>query len=226
MLIDDYLTNGTGDYGLSRTMAHTGNYSLRVNAGKSHQVSRITDYSGITIDNSNPYLYHFTDTNRAIKPFAPTKGKYIFSGWVRENHANLNSVNSYSTAYATVRVYYSGDSVSSNIYASGVIIDGWQRMEGRFEVPAGADSIKVILRSTGSVSANFDDLRIHTYHGNMKSFVYHPVLLKVMAELDENNYATFYEYDPEGNLIRVKKETEKGIVTVQESRKSIRRTLP
>jgi hypothetical protein len=39
-----------------------------------------------------------------------------------------------------------------------------------------------------------------------------------MAELDENNYATFYEYDLEGGLIRVKKETEKGIFTIQETR--------
>ena len=39
-----------------------------------------------------------------------------------------------------------------------------------------------------------------------------------MAELDENNYSTFYEYDNEGGLIRVKKETEKGVYTIQETR--------
>ena len=39
-----------------------------------------------------------------------------------------------------------------------------------------------------------------------------------MAELDENNYATFYEYDLEGNLVRVKKETIEGIKTLQENR--------
>ena len=52
----------------------------------------------------------------------------------------------------------------------------------------------------------------------MKSFVYDPVSLRLMAELDANNYATFYEYDDQGNLIRVKKETERGIVTLKESR--------
>jgi len=55
----------------------------------------------------------------------------------------------------------------------------------------------------------------------MKSYVYDPISKKLVAELDERNYATFYEYDEEGKLIRVKKETEKGIKTIQENRNSI-----
>jgi hypothetical protein len=45
-----------------------------------------------------------------------------------------------------------------------------------------------------------------------------------MAELDENNYATFYEYDLEGGLVRVKKETEKGVYTIQETRSNSPKT--
>jgi hypothetical protein len=52
----------------------------------------------------------------------------------------------------------------------------------------------------------------------MKSFVYDPDNQRLTAELDENNYATFYEYDKEGGLIRVKKETVKGVYTIQETR--------
>ena len=55
----------------------------------------------------------------------------------------------------------------------------------------------------------------------MKSFVYNTVNLRLMAELDENNYATFYEYDDDGTLIRVKKETERGIMTIQETRSAL-----
>jgi len=47
------------------------------------------------------------------------------------------------------------------------------------------------------------------------------VNLRLMAELDENNYATFYEYDDDGTLIRVKKETERGIQTIKESRSAL-----
>ncbi len=59
----------------------------------------------------------------------------------------------------------------------------------------------------------------------MKSFVYDPATLKLSAELDENNYATFYEYDQEGQLVRVKKETIQGIKTIQETRSSKQKSV-
>ena len=52
----------------------------------------------------------------------------------------------------------------------------------------------------------------------MSSYVYDPVDLQLMAKLDENNHATLYEYDQEGALARVKKETVEGIVTLKEVR--------
>ncbi len=45
--------------------------------------------------------------------------------------------------------------------------------------------------------------------------------MRMMAELDENNYATFFEYDDDGVLIRVKKETERGIKTIKETRSAL-----
>ena len=57
----------------------------------------------------------------------------------------------------------------------------------------------------------------------MKSMVYDPQSLRLMAELDDRNYATFYEYDEEGTLVRVKKETEKGIYTIKESRSGLKK---
>ena len=55
------------------------------------------------------------------------------------------------------------------------------------------------------------------------TYVYDPLTLRLVAELDEHNYATIYEYDEEGALIRVKKETERGVQTIQESRNNMRR---
>lgn len=68
-----------------------------------------------------------------------------------------------------------------------------------------------------------DDLRIQPEISSMKSFVYDLSILKPSAILDENNYATFYEYDLDGSLIRIKKETERGILTVKENRKAIKK---
>jgi hypothetical protein len=57
----------------------------------------------------------------------------------------------------------------------------------------------------------------------MKSYVYDNSSMRLMADLDANNFATFYEYNDEGVLIRVKKETEKGISTIKETRSSYRK---
>jgi hypothetical protein len=81
--------------------------------------------------------------------------------------------------------------------------------------------MSVTLEATGSTTVYFDDLRIHPFNANMKSFVYNPVNLRLMAEQDENNYSTFYEYDDDGTLIRVKKETERGIQTIKETRSAL-----
>jgi hypothetical protein len=67
-----------------------------------------------------------------------------------------------------------------------------------------------------------DDLRIFPYDGQLKTFTYDDKTMRLMAEMDENNYATFYEYDDEGSLIRVKKETERGIMTIKENRSAYR----
>jgi hypothetical protein len=57
----------------------------------------------------------------------------------------------------------------------------------------------------------------------MKTFAYDDKTTRLMAEMDENNFATFYEYDDEGSLVRVKKETERGILTIKENRSSYKR---
>jgi len=79
--------------------------------------------------------------------------------------------------------------------------------------------MKIELKNISSnIPAYFDDIRVHPLKGSMKSFVYDPVTFKLMAELDDNNYSTFYEYDNEGGLVRIKKETSRGVQTIQESR--------
>ena len=100
----------------------------------------------------------------------------------------------------------------------GRIIEEWQRIYKEFTIPPNTISIEIVLNNESTVNTYFDDIRIHPYNGNIKSFVYDPVTQRLMAELDENNYSTFYEYDKEGGLIRVKKETEKGVYTIQETR--------
>jgi hypothetical protein len=153
---------------------------------------------------------------------------YLVSGWVKESDdaKPLEQLKKYENAYISVSfTNVSGNLITppQNFYASGEIIDGWQRIIGQFVVPDTVDDMKLELvnantSDTGSKMVYFDDIRVLPTKGNMKSFVYDQKTQRLMAELDENNYATFYEYDLEGGLIRVKKETEKGVFTIQETR--------
>lgn len=130
---------------------------------------------------------------------------YVYSYWFRPKSPGAN-VTSYS--------HPSGVQPKSNI------IDGWQQEEGTITVASG--TTKSI---TLPANCYVDDIRIYPVNANMKSFVYDPVNQRLMATLDENNFATIYEYDQEGNLIRTKKETEEGVMTVMESRSANAKTV-
>ncbi|HTN08279.1 hypothetical protein, partial [Agriterribacter sp.] len=106
---------------------------------------------------------------------------------------------------------------------TGARIEGWQRYEKIITVPQAATEIFISLKGTQGKSIYVDDIRVQPFNSSVKSFAYDGVSLRLMAELDENNYATFYEYDNDGTLIRVKKETERGIQTIKETRSALMR---
>lgn len=152
-----------------------------------------------------------------IKGFEPEPNKkYIVSAWVKEDAANP-LVYDYDQPFIKVSFFDGTNTTHQSFTADGEIIDGWQRISSEFVIPASTVNVTVQL-GTSVGTANFDDLRIYPAEGNLKTFVYDPVTLRLTAELDENNYATFYEYDEEGTLVRIKKETERGIMTMQENR--------
>jgi hypothetical protein len=162
--------------------------------------------------------------NALTDSFSLVQGKkMLISAWVKEG-GNDCKCSTYTKSNININFPGSGSSTIQSKPA-GSIIEGWQRYEGEFTIPANATSITVGLNNTGTSSAYFDDVRIHPYNANMKSFVYHSHNLKLMAELDENNYASFYEYDDDGTLTRVKKETVKGIKTITETRSALQKSV-
>ncbi len=164
--------------------------------------------------------------------FQPEPGKdYIISLWVREDVTGF--VETYQRA--GVKLDF-GIKVESGMPAQKVslpafypdpeepIMDGWQRIQAEFRIPENIKSIDISLLQSSEVDIYYDDIRIHPVEANPKTYVYDPQTLRLMAILDENNYATLYEYDQEGQLIRVKKETERGIMTIQENFNNIHKT--
>lgn len=147
-----------------------------------------------------------------IQKFQPMNGKFVLSAWVKEN------VSSGAVSYMNAKIKLTTDLGTTTISPSGQIIDGWQRIEYIFTAGSVGQIQLELLTLSGE--AYFDDIRIFPFDGSMMSYVYDPQTFRLMAELDERNYAKIYEYDEEGKLIRVKKETEKGIMTIQENREN------
>jgi hypothetical protein len=139
---------------------------------------------------------------------------YIVSAWLKETGVSVNTT-TYTNSSISI-TYTPSSHVSGPFQSKGQIIDGWQLVEDTFKVPHSSSQISIHLNS--STTTYFDDIRVFPYKGSMKSYVFDPLTLRLVAELDERNYATMYEYDEEGKLMRVKKETERGIMTIQENK--------
>jgi hypothetical protein len=198
--------------------AHSGNYSLKLSSAvnlKSY-IYAYVDTPGIYLNNNQfGEFFRKPDAWMGLRGFCPVNGRrYIFSAWVRDGAPDNNSPG--------IGLTWKGSTV---VLRKKAVVEGWKLVEGELIVPVGTggmDSVNVVLSGVNS-SVLIDDIRIFPYDGQLKTFTYDDKTMRVMAELDENNYATFYEYDDEGSLVRVKKETERGIMTIKENRSAFRK---
>lgn len=218
---------------------HTGKYSIGIKKNFTTSIALSFPTTVNSVDEQTPVLKYTAGTytcqntssqvlqsiradKTALLPaFQPSPGdSLVVSAWVSEGQdCKCTTFNNDSII---ISVSKSGGGF--DIYTAkpaGAIIEGWQRIEAIVPVSLLATTVSLTLQTNGNYDTYFDDIRIHPYHANMKSFVYDPVTLRLMAELDENNYASFYEYDDDGTLVRIKKETERGIKTIKETRSTL-----
>ena len=214
---------------ISDSMAHTGLYSLRiakngtVSLSVPVQATAVSDTLRLTmIDSAGPSRFAGmrASSGSLVPSFSPIAGKrMLVSAWVKER--NVCNCKTYTRDNILLSFVQTSGSSSVTLHPSGNLIEGWQRYESVVTLPATATTMTLTLQASDSSTTYFDDLRILPYNGEMKSYVYNPGNLRLMAELDENNYATYYEYDDDGTLIRVKKETERGIQTIKETHSAL-----
>lgn len=197
---------------ITNAYAHSGKSSLKLTSGV---ILKKTVYMG-----TPGSLYGFDNgrytlqSNELAKGFSPIAGKkYVLSFWVKDGSPR--------DATTTMQAIVNGTNLVSSA-TKWPVVEGWKRIEVPFIIPSAASSFSLQLQPA-SGTIYIDDIRIHPFDGEMKTFAYDPSSQRLWAELDENNFATFYEYDDEGILIRVKKETERGIMTIRESRSSYRK---
>lgn len=185
------------------------------------------DYESLSAVDGCSYNNSISATDSMLNPsFKLAPGNRMqFSAWVRED---CNSAVCNKPGYQKIHIelqFPGTDMPSVGIVPSGPIVEGWQKIEGEFFVPANATTASIVLSNDSNQNVYFDDIRMHPFNANMKSYVYDPVTLRLVADLDENNFASFYEYDEEGQLVRVKKETVQGIKTIRETRSARQKVI-
>lgn len=200
---------------VTNAVAHTGHSSLAL-------TGPVTLTKQVYPDVSSPSYYVDATGNykAGINPwtegFSPVAGKqYMLSLWVKDGSPRQGTT--------TASISVNGNTLL-NSAMTFPIVEGWKRVEVPFTLPAGSTSFSLTIQPSGTLYV--DDIRIHPFNSELKTYVYDASSQRLMAELDENNFATFYEYDDEGILVRIKKETEKGIVTLKETRQSYRYVAP
>lgn len=207
---------------LSRTKAHTGRYSLKIANNSSALFSAPTNYS-------NPYS---TNDGRTTSNCSGGDGvktvallpdtRYLVSFWVNGDNNNLTD---YASLFTFVLTIPSG-ALSGVSVQKTTVINGWQKYEYVFTTPTTGDPVTGTLNVPSASTAAqvyLDDFRLQPYNASMVCYVYDPFQLRLVATLDDRNYATIMEYDNEGMLVRSKKETEKRVYTINESRSSVKK---
>jgi len=91
----------------------------------------------------------------------------------------------------------------------------WYLYEAYHTLPV-ATSINYYINWQGT-NLNIDDIRVQPAESQMTAYVYDTRSYKVSATLDDQNFATFYQYNGEGKLVRKKLETLKGVMTTEEA---------
>jgi hypothetical protein len=210
------LQHNNGNWSLNGTSivsneAHTGKHSLLLtgslqitkDAGLGYPIYPFLEYG-------QDGTYTLTD-NTAAKGFSPINGKqYVFSCWIKEpSNTNSNKINQLSITINNQTINLTNKIVP--------VVEGWKKLEINFTATSAFS-----LNMSASSALFLDDVRIHPVDAQMQTFVYDPVYMRLNAQLDENNFAQLYEYDESGTPVRIKRETEKGILTIKENRQYIR----
>ncbi len=177
---------------IDNTFGHTGSSSLKITSPKTFKQNLLQ------LEGGKSYVISMWVSVKNFHPMTPKLSDQIGV------ELNLKDKN--------------GNNVLSKIFEpSGRIIEGWQQLKGTFTCPVDLLTLEIQFKPGSTGSAWYDDIRLHPEKGNMKAYVYDLKDYRLRAILDEENFASLFYYDQEGNLYTTKKETEAGIKTISEN---------
>lgn len=184
-----------GNFAIDNTQAHSGLHSLYTN----NLLTVKTTAKKYTNSQSYAEVFDFNLDNTSNQ-------KYTYEVWVKKSSGTITAPS----------VVINNTSVFP-LAAVSAPVDGWVLYRVNISI---SDNNQVAFKYPSG--QYYDDIRVFPAMANVKSYVYHPFKTYLMAILDENNNATYYEYNNRNQLVRLKKETEKGIITITENIKNIK----
>lgn len=164
----------------------------------------------------------FTSNNSVLnlKPFTVTQ-EIINNGlslqlWVRDNQYNATPI--------TVDIYGPGTPVFLNMELQARSGE-WALYEGQMEPGANwtfggvGDVVTPRVSRFFSVSnpIQIDDVRYQPLDAQMTCYVYDVATLRLVCTFDDQHFGLYNQYNGEGQLVRKRIETERGMKTVQET---------
>jgi hypothetical protein len=220
--------SGTSKPHLSTTAAHTGLTSLKFmasqNVALTHNINQPHDLYMIVIGTI------FNDPQRRIcsedpimnrLSFDVSTGKFITSFWIKSSAPAMDYSSDFTFAIETKNGGGAFITLPPAAIKKSGIINGWQKFDYEFKLGGTyAANSEIRFKLNAIHELHLDDFRVQPYNSNMVCTVYDPYQMRPCAQLDDRNYATIMEYDNEGMLVRKKKETLKGIYTLEETRSS------
>lgn len=183
---------------IDNTVAHTGKQSLKLTV----------DEIRLGIVNK-PYAWGNSKDNSLIIKF-----------WVKTDNPEIPAEDVAEALKAAMLNIYVPVSVVAQV-------GEWSLCEARItrdvwdEYPAGHFSMDLkrvsSTKAVNNASIWIDDIKMQYTFTQMKAFVYDTRTLRLVAEFDDQHFATFYQYNEEGKLVRKMIETERGMQTIQET---------
>ncbi|MBD3638026.1 MAG: hypothetical protein HUJ25_11795 [Crocinitomicaceae bacterium] len=179
--------------------AHTGDMSLRFNEGQ----------SGLGYMMAQGKIDLIKDKT------------YTFSAWVSRDDINTIDFEDITLDVKEFDGQFWNSIQDVSSFRKSKVVEGWQKIEFDFTPIVSNSVIAIYLKSQLNgvgIDSYIDDIRISPKTGGIVTYVYDNDNFRLKATLNEDNYATFYFYDEEGNLHLLKRETERGIQTISENR--------
>jgi hypothetical protein len=193
------LSQNLNNVNVTSAKAHTGKKSMTING------TALFDQPKIKAKKGKPYIWSMwvSRDNTDVSNFV-TNSNFIETGYINSNNEFIPFTNS--------------------IIKKGKIVEGWQKIDIEMKIdpllyPSLSEYPILGLRfNSGSSKIYVDDVRFSPKTGGVTTYVYDPLKFWLRANLNVDNYATYFYYDEQGNLSIKKQETEKGIFTITESR--------